>query len=469
MPRRIFAVVIVIGLALGLAGIMPGRAAAAGGVTFSLSIKSAFLRAQPDFAAPRSYSIFQGRAYSVTGRNNPGDWLLLDFAGAAGGDTWIPLSFGVVSGSLETVPVVNPSFVPAAATPSSDPPEATPVAAGNSPGDSLTTNAGQVRFTITINSVFGRTAPDVRSVRIISLFKGQSFLAIGRSADSNWVRLALSGGASAWVTAFAGHLPVPVGSLPLADADSPAPVVAAPAPLPGWSVPTVSAAARQIYQRGLALGNDPNAFSKFGDCNSTIPFFLAPFGKGEYALGASYAGLQGAIDNFAGSFNRDGAAAHDGLNTKTIFDPTWADPRLCERDESPVDCELRIHHPSLAFISLGTNGGWQTNVEYEANMRRLLDYLIERGVLPILSTKADNLEGGDRFNQIVAQLAGEYQLPLWDFASLARALPGGGLADSYHLTWGRAFYDTSFAPQRGWQVRNLTALQSLDAVWRGAR
>jgi len=469
MPRRIFAAVVVAGLVLGLAGVWPGRAAASTGVTFSLSIKSAFLRAQPDLSAMRSYSVFQGRAYGVSGRTAASDWLLLDFAGAAGGDTWIPLSFGVVSGSLELVPVVNPSFVAPAATPTFVPASGTPVPAGDTSGDSGTAISGPVRFTITANSVFGRSAPDLRSVRIISLFRGQSFLATGRNAAGNWVRLALAGNASAWVTAFAGQLPVPVSSLPVAEADSVASVPVPPATLPGWTLPTVSAAARQIYQHGLSLGTDPNAFSKFGDCNSTIPFFLAPFGKGEYSLGSGYANLQGAIDNFAGSFNRDGAAAHDGLNTKTIFEPLWADPRLCERDESPVDCELRIHNPSIAFISLGTNGGWQTNVEYEANMRRLLDYLIERGVLPILSTKADNLEGGDRFNQIVAQLAGEYQLPLWDYASAARALPGGGLADTYHLTWGRAYYDTAFGLTRGWQVRNLTALQSLDAVWRGAR
>src|SRR6185369_14327369 len=105
---------------------------------------------------------------------------------------------------------------------------------------------------------------------------------------------------------------------------------------------------------GLALGNDPHAFSKIGDCNSTTPFFLAPFDKGEYALGG-YASLQGAINNFAGSFDRDGAAAHDGLNTDSIFDSTWADPNLCEASETPVACELRIHRPSIVFVSLGTN------------------------------------------------------------------------------------------------------------------
>jgi hypothetical protein len=460
MARRIFAAGMVAVLTLGLAGLRPGAATAAGGVTFTLNIRSAFLREQPDQASARSYSIFQGQSFAVTGRIAAGDWLLLDFAGAAGGNTWIPLSYGVVSGNLETVPVVIPSFVP---------PTATPVRASSTTGGSVASISGPVRFTITVSSVFGRSGPDLHSARIISFFKGQVYTATGRSADGAWVRLALAGGGSAWVSVFAGQAQGSIASLPIAGANSPAPTAAPPASLPGWTMPTVSAVARQIYQRGLALGNDPNAFSKIGDCNSVAPFFLAPFDKGEYALGSSYAYLQGAIDNFAGSFDRDGAAAHDGLNTASIFDSTWADPTLCEPSETPVSCEMRIQRPSIAFISLGTNGGWQTNAEYEGNLRRLLDYLIGRGVLPILSTKADNLEGGDRFNQIVAQLAAEYQLPLWDFASAAHVLPGSGLADTYHLGWGRAYYDTGAAPQRGWQVRNLTALLSLEAVWRGAR
>jgi hypothetical protein len=464
MVRRIFAVLVVAVLALGLAGIRPGPAAAATGVTFTLNIKSAFLREQPDLNAPRSYSIFQGQSFDITGRNAAGDWLLLDFAAALGGNTWIPLSFGVVGGNLALVPVIIPSFVPPTATP----PSSTIVTTNG--GGTSTTTSGPVRFTITVSSVFGRSGPNLQSARIISLFKGQVYTANARSADSAWVRLALAGSGSAWVSIFAGQLQGPIHSLPIGGANAPSAPAAAPsAELPGWTVPTVTATARQIYQRGLALGNDPNAFSKIGDCNSETPFFLAPFDKGEYALGAQYAYLQATIDQFAGSFDRDGAVARDGLNTASIFDPTWADPELCEAGESPVACELRIQRPSIVFVSLGTNGGWQTNAEYEANVRRLLDLLIERGVLPILSTKADNLEGGGRFNQVMSKLSDEYQLPLWDFAAVAFLLPGGGLADSYHLGWGRAYYDTGTPPQRGWQARNLTALQSLDAVWRGVR
>jgi hypothetical protein len=159
----------------------------------------------------------------------------------------------------------------------------------------------------------------------------------------------------------------------------------------------------------------------------------------------------------------------DGMNVTSVFDPIWANPSMCQPGESPLACELRVHRPSLAIVSLGTNGYWHTDQEYEHYTRRILDDLIAQGVLPILSTKADNLETGDRFNRIIRQLAGEYSLPLWDFAVTAHNLPNGGLSDAYHLTWGQAYYDTAPQPYTGWQARNLTALQALEAVWRGAQ
>ena len=459
MSRRIVLVVLVMVVALGLAGIGPGRAAAATGPMFTVSPKSAFLRARPAFEAERSFSVFQGQRYGIVGRTAGSDWLLLDFAGAAGQNSWIAVSYGVVDGNLETVPVINPGDLPA--------PLPTAPSSGVTSRSGPSASRGLVRFTVTVSSLFARGGPDVQSARIVSLYKGQTYTATARNSDSNWVRLALAGGGVGWVPAAFGTFQGSPAGLPVAGATPVA--TAAPAEVAGSVLPTVSAAARAIYQRGLALGNNPRTFSKIGDCNSVAPFFLAPFDKGEYALGNTYAYLQATIDNFAGSFDRDGAAAHDGLNTASIFDPTWADPALCQANESPVACELRVQRPSLAIVSLGTNGGWQTNAEYEGNMRRLLDLMISRGVLPILSTKIDNLEGGDRFNQIVIQLALEYQLPLWDFATAGRALPGSGLADTYHPSWGRAYYDAATPPLRGWQVRNLTGLQALDAVWRAER
>jgi uncharacterized protein YraI len=432
--------------------------AAAGLATFTVNVKSTFLRTQPGFAASAAYSVFKGQNYTVLGRTADSSWVQLDFAGASTGAPWIFSSYGSIAGRLAEVPVtgvVQTAVVAATVAPS--------IAGSFAPMN--------VKWTVAVKSLYGLAAPDPHASRVYSFFKGQSYPATARSTDSNWLLLDLWGGAQAWVPALNGTVQGSVADLPTRIATIALPAATPPPSVPttfGAVLPTVSAKARAIYQLGLSLGNNPRAFSKIGDCNSVAPFFLAPFDTGEYRLGDTYAPLQTTIDNFSGSFNRDGAAAHIGLNVDSIMDPDWADPHICLKGETPLSCEVRIQKPSLAIVSLGTNGSWQTNDQYETGMRHILDQLISQGVLPILSTKVDDLEGGDRFNQIVVRLAGEYQLPLWDFASAARALPGDGLADTYHPTWGRAYYDRGpvFA---GWQVRNLTALQSLDIVWRGVK
>lgn len=442
----------------------PVPAARAAGASFTVTVRSAFLRAGPSYTAAPRYSVFAGDTYAVLGRTADSTWLLLDFAGAEAGSTWIAAAFGQVAGSLSTVAVTTAT---AATTP---PPGASPTPTGQwvaltppAPG-----SAGPVYYTVTAKSLFGRAGPERHAAWVISLFQGERWPATARSADSQWLRLSLPAGA-AWVPIGAGTVAGSAALLPVAGGaapPSPTATAAAVTSLPGLAV---SPAARAIYQRGLALGNNPRTFSKVGDCNSVTPYFLAAFDKGEYRLGPAYAYLQPVISQFAGSFNRDGAVARDGLNTASVFDSIWALPGVCQRGESPLACEVRTQRPSIAFVSLGTNGAWQTDAEYETNMRRILDYLIERGVLPILSTKADNLEGDGRFNRIVTRLAGEYSLPLWDFATVAWVLPNGGLADDYHLSWGQAYYDTAPTPLTGWQARNLTALQALDAVWRAVQ
>ena len=431
---------------------------AAGIVTFTVNVKSVYLRAQPGFAASPAFSVFKDQRYTVVGRTADNSWLQLDFAGASSGAPWVFSSYGAVAGSLADVPVMGDTLVVA-------------VGATQAPvGDSQPAAAfAPVRYTVAVKSLYGLDEPDRHAAKIYSLFKGQSYAVAARSGDSAWLLLDLWGSTQAWVPTVAGTVLGPIAGLPT-QAGGPATVAATPAPGPATTaVPlTVSARARAIYQLGLSLGNNPNAFSKIGDCLSVGPFFLASFDTGDYRLGGSYAGLQETIDHFAGSFNRNGAAAHIGLNVASEFDPIWADPHICQDGETPLSCEVRIQRPSIAFISLGTNGSFETNAQYETGMRRIIDQLIGLGVLPILSTKVDNLEGGDRFNQIVIRLAGEYQLPLWDFAAAGRALPGQGLADTYHPTWGRSFFDRGplFA---GWQVRNLTALQTLDSVWKSVK
>ncbi len=233
-------------------------------------------------------------------------------------------------------------------------------------------------------------------------------------------------------------------------------------------IPTVSDRARAIYQAGLSQGNREQAFSKIGDCESQAVWFLTDFdhGPGAYSLGP-FGYLQSMINYYPGSFKRTSLAAKASFNAASLMNPLWADRSACQPDELPLDCELRIWRPSLALVMLGTND-LPRPADFEGNLRKVLDHLIGRGVLPVLATKADNLEGDNRINATIARLAAEYDIPLWNYWLAMQPLPKHGLQDDgAHLTNGPNRFDDPQAMQSGWTIRNLTALQALEAVWRG--
>lgn len=224
---------------------------------------------------------------------------------------------------------------------------------------------------------------------------------------------------------------------------------------------------RELYQRGQLNRNNPRAFSKIGDGEISAEWFFTVFDLGEphYDLGR-YQNLQDVIEQFEGSYGRIGLAARRGFNTEKILDPSLSDSSVCELDESPLACELHLHRPAFAILSLGTNQVWKPD-EFEAGMRQILDILLSQNVVPILSTKGDNLEGDHRINRTIACLAAEYEVPLWNFWAAIQPLPNHGLQpDLEHLTYGITDFDDTAAMKSAWTIRNLTALQTLDAVWR---
>lgn len=235
-------------------------------------------------------------------------------------------------------------------------------------------------------------------------------------------------------------------------------------------IPRVTDTVRGLYQRGATQGNNSHAFSKIGDGEISASWFLTAFdpGNGYYDLG-NYQNLSAVIEYFQGSFERTGIAARRGFNTSLLLDASASESPFCGTNESPLDCELRLHQPAFAILSLGTNQVWQPE-EFEAGLRIILDILVAKNVIPILSTKGDNLEGDHRINQTIACLAQEYELPLWNFWTAIQPLPNHGLQqDLEHLTYyGINDFKDSAAMQYAWTVRNLTALQALDEVWRGS-
>lgn len=225
----------------------------------------------------------------------------------------------------------------------------------------------------------------------------------------------------------------------------------------------------QIYQRGLELGNNSQAFSKVGDCGSTPAWFLGDFDSGPrfYRLG-EHNDLEEVIQEFQGSYGRTSLAAKSGFNASSIFSLLWANREICQPDETPLACEYRVHKPSFAFIMLGSNDVYHQD-SFEPQMRRIIEYSIENGVIPILSTKADNLEGDGSLNATIVRLAVEYELPLLNYWRAVQPLPNQGLQeDEVHITWGPNRFDDQEVMRKGWPWRNLTALQTLDATWRAA-
>jgi hypothetical protein len=226
----------------------------------------------------------------------------------------------------------------------------------------------------------------------------------------------------------------------------------------------------EIYKSGQELHNNPYAFSIVGDCDSSPSWFLGDFDRGAsyYSLG-EYADLQLVIDAFQGSFERKSLAVRSGFNTASVLSPLWADPENCRSGETPLACEVRLHHPSFVFILLGTNDAYNLD-NFEINIRKVLDSLVEQGIVPILATKADNLEGGNIINATISALATEYDIPLWNFWRVVQPLPNRGLqSDGAHLTWAHNFFDDPKAMENAWPWRNLTALQLLDKVWRAVQ
>lgn len=227
-------------------------------------------------------------------------------------------------------------------------------------------------------------------------------------------------------------------------------------------IPEITEAARDIYRTGIAMGNDPHAFSKVGDCHNVKQSFLGFFDHpDQYEYISGIDGLQDTIDNFEGHFDRNGESTKYGFNAAAVLSPFWADPDVCLPDETPLECELRITHPTFVLISLEFWFEGRTSDVYERYMRQIIEYTISQGVVPILATKADNIEKDHSLNLATAKLAYEYDLPMWNWWAAAQELSDGGMDtyrdDGFHLS------------VDAWNVRSKTFLQTLDHLWKGLR
>ena len=222
-----------------------------------------------------------------------------------------------------------------------------------------------------------------------------------------------------------------------------------------WPViPALSARALQVFTHGQELGNDLHSFSRIGDCQSVPAIFLGIYDSDRYWLDPKNTNLQVTIDQFSGSFQRGNITAKDGFGVSSVLTPLMSDPKLCQSNETPLECEYRLHKPIIAFIAMGTN--WKPNYSaaFEGYLRQIVDFCIEHGVIPILVTKADNIETNNLLNVSIARVAYDYDMPLYNAWAAVQYLPNHGLeGDKIYLT------------ADAWDARTFAGLKVLDAIW----
>ena len=407
---------------------------------------------------------------TILGRTSDSVWLRVITADNQNG--WVMSQYVTVNSGLASLPVMDNNGNTASSSAAFAPVASTPVPVDLASAQAYVVAEGQgVRL---------RALPSVNSEVLGTLPEQTTLQIIGRVQDNSWLQVQLANGSEGWV--FAQYVKLNIGL----DAVAIPEVAFQPTPTAAGgnyaSVSGVTSNSVQIFLRGQSLGNRPNVFAKVGDSITATWPYLYPIGWGDYSL-RSYSHLQGAINYFirtraidANSFASHSASAHGGWATTTVLDPSMAEAHLCNPGEMPLVCEYRLVKPSVALIMLGSNDQWTDPAIFEANLHQIVQISIDMGVIPAISTiPPTNLNWADKvpvMNQIITNTARQYDVPLWDFYSAMLPLPNQGLSsDGVHPSvppaGDRAAADFSAENlQYGFTVRNLMALQMLDAIWR---
>lgn len=199
---------------------------------------------------------------------------------------------------------------------------------------------------------------------------------------------------------------------------------------------------------------DLHTFSKVGDCQMTSGTFLGGFANGKYLIPDEF---KETVTWFSASMANESVTAANGLGISSVLSPIFGLPAghmQCEQNETPLDCELRTRHPALVLISMGTN--WKPNAElsFENYLRIVVEHILETGALPILATKADNIEEDWKLNQVIAQVAYDFDLPLVNVWLSVQDLPNHGLESPKNI----------YLTGDGWMRGNYAWLKMLEEI-----
>jgi hypothetical protein len=240
-------------------------------------------------------------------------------------------------------------------------------------------------------------------------------------------------------------------------------------------IPTIDAAEAfhlsQVIQRGQQLGNRLNVFVRAGDSITISNNFLTPLATpsagvdlaGDGSLEDTLNFFRSGIIGTQNSFSRTSTAALGGWTSANVL--------------ANLPGELAIAKPAFVLIMAGTNdtvAGVSLDV-YKQNLTAIVQTALNAGVVPVLSTIPDILltpaleQRQPDINQTIEDVGEAMQVPVWNFWRALQPLPALGISSdlvhpSVAPTGGGDF--TPLGLQFGYNVRNLTALQTLDKLKR---
>jgi hypothetical protein len=329
-----------------------------------------------------------------------------------------------------------------------------------------------VSFRLTTQGVRLRGAPSVLAAAGAGAIHGATYDVIGRTEDNTWLAVEL-GADNGWLPAAYGEVDGDLATI-VAYRRPAYKLTRNPstAPLPPWI--RITPRARQIFTQGAKAGRDPRMFTIAGDSNSAWPRHLGRLTANSLDR-TPFIGYSHVLQRFDPAFARPGVAVGGGYRAADMFLPERAHP-TCAPREPMFPCELRQSRASVVFIQLGTGDkfAWR---EFESNLKRMIDHAIQNNVVPVLMTKADDLEsiqggaGLNHINDAIRRQADAYQLPLIDWYTASRSQPvipnpelpkRPFIQNGLHDEWGYYFHltDEAFA------LRVQSNLQVLDALTR---
>lgn len=238
------------------------------------------------------------------------------------------------------------------------------------------------------------------------------------------------------------------------------------------NIDTVEAAhLAQVIQLGQQRGNLLNVFARAGDSITADRQFLVPLATP--SIGADLAG-DGSLNDTLNFFRSGIIGAQNSFSrTTTAAGLGWTSADVL----ASLPGELALTRASFVLIMVGTNdliAGVPVDV-FQQRLTAIAQTALNMGVVPVLSTIPDNLlaasfqERLPSFNQAIEDVAAALNVPVWNYWRALQKLPAfglsaGGVHPSVSPTGGSDLTDTGL--HFGYNVRNLTALQTLDKLKR---